>query len=92
MPFCPQDPKYPLPAFSAFLYRRKYWKQVSNKDTTWYIVGPQLRLGGWHINITRYSSGSTDTGLVKNNHGQATWECLIGGIGVGDIRVPTFPE
>ena len=70
-PICPQEPKYPFPAFIAFSYRKRYWKQVCHNGSSLYIVGQQLRLygGGCYINITVYSRYNTGTGLVKNNHG-----------------------
>ena len=44
VPLGPQDPKYPFPTFGTFPYRRRYWKHMNCKDTTYSIVGPQLRL------------------------------------------------
>ena len=44
MPLGPKDPKHLLPVFSAFLYRKRFWKQVSHKATTLYVLGSQLRL------------------------------------------------
>ena len=59
----PQDPKYMFPAFGAFLYRKRFWKQVSHKATTLYILGSQLRLGAGE-GVGALILLSTDRGTV----------------------------
>ena len=47
---------------------KRYWKQVSHKDTTLCIVGLQLRLGACE-GVDALILLSTDRGFVKNNDG-----------------------
>ena len=63
MPLGPQDLKYQFPAFTAFSYRKRYWKQVNHKDTTLCIVGLQLRLGACE-GVGALILLSTDRGTV----------------------------
>ena len=74
-PLGPQGPKYPFPEFSAFLCRRRYWKQVSCKDTILSIVGLQLE---WVLGVGILVLLSTQTAIVTQGYLRATMGYMEG--------------